>query len=347
LLLDEGAIKHMHLRSNGRRRQRFSEIATFCIALLIATTAQADVKASARIFEDAKAAYDRGDYAAALKLFRPLAEQGFSPAQAILGMMYEQGQGAPPNYVEAIRWFRLAADQHNPVAQLGLGAMYSRGEGVPQDDAEAAKWYRPAADQGVAMAQYNLGVRYYEGRGVQHDYVLAHLWFNLAAAQHYRDAAKNRDLAEQQMTPAQIDKARKLAREWKPTANRFEQFNPEPGQPLAIIGFTGMETNAASAEQPTSPPLPAAGGNAHEPTNDCVLAAFTQYNKANVALLLNSDPVMSVEAAVAQRRLMEGYCARFARCTVGDPTITRSLEIPFRVAFTSCLRDEQREKDQD
>jgi TPR repeat protein len=166
-------------------------------------------------FEDAAAAYDKGDYATALQLFQPLADEGFSPAQFIIGLMYEQGQGVTKNYSEAMRWFRKAADQGNSGAQLGLGAMFSKGEGVPKDNAEAAKWYRLAADQGVAMAQYNLAVRYYEGRGVPQDYVSAHMWFNLAAAQDFKDATKNRDLAAQHMTPAQIAEAQKLAGEWK------------------------------------------------------------------------------------------------------------------------------------
>ena len=42
-------------------------------------------------FDEGRAAYERGDYATALKEFRPLAEQGLAKAQAILGFMYDQG----------------------------------------------------------------------------------------------------------------------------------------------------------------------------------------------------------------------------------------------------------------
>jgi uncharacterized protein len=41
--------------------------------------------------EDGQAAYNRGDYATALKLFRPLAEQGNADAQNNLGWLYERG----------------------------------------------------------------------------------------------------------------------------------------------------------------------------------------------------------------------------------------------------------------
>ena len=98
--------------------------------------------------EDATAAYQRGDYATALQIWRPLAEQGNADAQADLGWMYAQGQGAPQDYAQAVVWLRKAADQGNSFAQNNLGVMYELGQGVPQDYAQAVAWYRKAADQG-------------------------------------------------------------------------------------------------------------------------------------------------------------------------------------------------------
>ncbi len=51
-----------------------------------------------------KEAYNRGDYATALKEWRPLAEQGKADAQLGLGAMYALGQGVPQDYAEAIKW---------------------------------------------------------------------------------------------------------------------------------------------------------------------------------------------------------------------------------------------------
>ena len=45
------------------------------------------------MFEDGVAAYQRGEYAAALNLLRPLAEQGDPGAQFKLGVMYRNGEG--------------------------------------------------------------------------------------------------------------------------------------------------------------------------------------------------------------------------------------------------------------
>jgi TPR repeat protein len=61
-------------------------------------------------YEQADAAYKKGDYATAMKLWRPLADKGDNMAQWHLGVIYEQGLGVPQNYVEAVKWFRLAGE---------------------------------------------------------------------------------------------------------------------------------------------------------------------------------------------------------------------------------------------
>jgi uncharacterized protein len=141
--------------------------------------------AAAGPLEDGRAAYLRPDYASAMRLLRPLAEQGNAVAQLTLGQMYDFGEGVPQDYEQAVAWYRKAADQGNGGAQLLLGQMYESGEGVAQD------------------------------------FVRAHMWFNLAAsgssdspAQH-RSAVEDRFRVEARMTPAQIAEAQRLAREWK------------------------------------------------------------------------------------------------------------------------------------
>ena len=57
---------------------------------------------------------------------------------------------------------------------------------------------------------------YSSGRGVPQDYVAAYMWLSLAAAQNDRAAALRRDRIAKLMTPAQIEQAQKLVRDWKP-----------------------------------------------------------------------------------------------------------------------------------
>jgi hypothetical protein len=165
--------------------------------------------------EDGITAYLHGDYAAALRLFQPLAEHGDASAQSNLGVMYEQGRGVAQNYREAMRWFRLAAIQGSASAQSNLGVMYYKGQGIAQDYGEAMKWYRMAAEQRNLEAQFNLGVMYEEGRGVAQNRVRAHMWFNLAAAEssdgNAKLAAKNRDLMTKSLTREQLFRAQEMA----------------------------------------------------------------------------------------------------------------------------------------
>jgi S1-C subfamily serine protease len=59
-------------------------------------------------------AYKRGDHAAALREFWPLAERGHVDAQYYLGLMYAKGQGVALDYTQAFMWFDLTADMLSP-----------------------------------------------------------------------------------------------------------------------------------------------------------------------------------------------------------------------------------------
>ena len=127
-----------------------------------------------------------------------------------------QGQTPSSEKKFSIAEMRKQAEGGNAAAQSNLGWMYDKGEGVPKDAVQAVAWYRKAAEQGLAFAQSNLGWMYDTGEGVPKDAVQAYMWWNLAASRGDEDAKKNRDIVEATMTPAQIDEAQKLSREWKP-----------------------------------------------------------------------------------------------------------------------------------
>ncbi len=137
------------------------------IALALLGTLPGAPVAAGQTFDEAVAAYDRGDYATAVRGFLVHAEQGDATAQYKLGVMYYYGTGVPTDEAEAVRWYRLAAEQGHASAQFNLGAMYAIGEGVLKNEADAVRWYRLAAEQGHASAQFNLGLMYDEGEGVK------------------------------------------------------------------------------------------------------------------------------------------------------------------------------------
>ena len=67
--------------------------------------------------EDSYTAYTRGDFATAIQLMRPLADQGHVTAQTVVGLTYYFNYG---DYVSAYMWFRLAAAQGNALAEMFL-----------------------------------------------------------------------------------------------------------------------------------------------------------------------------------------------------------------------------------
>ena len=153
-----------------------------------------------------------GDYATALKEWRPIAEQGNAKVQYKLGWMYLLGDGVTSDAAEAGKWFRKAAEQGHQMAQFNLALVYYHGKDVTQDYAEAAKWFQKAAEQGSAASQRFLGAMYDEGQGVLQDTIVAHMWLNIAAANGDPDAAKARDIAAGKLSSSDIVKAQQKAK---------------------------------------------------------------------------------------------------------------------------------------
>ena len=102
--------------------RRHSVVTILIISLLI--TGQA----IAGTYEDALEEYGRGEYKAAYQLLKPLAEEGNSNAQMMLGFMYDQGRSVPKDSAEAVKWLRKSAKQGNIGAQTTLNHMKERAE---------------------------------------------------------------------------------------------------------------------------------------------------------------------------------------------------------------------------
>ena len=86
------------------------------------------------------AAMARQDYAAAVAILSPLAQNGDPAAQAYLGYLYAIGRGVPQNYTQAAIWYRRGAEQGHSGAQYELGLLYDKGHGVPVNVIQAEKW---------------------------------------------------------------------------------------------------------------------------------------------------------------------------------------------------------------
>jgi TPR repeat protein len=113
-----------------------------CILLIgLGTPAWAD-------FQAGRDAYERGEFAAALGIWRPLAKDGDARAQHWLGFAYAKGRGVAKDYARAATWFAKAAKHGHAQSQKFLGDLFRRGRGVTKNLSAARKWYQVAADQG-------------------------------------------------------------------------------------------------------------------------------------------------------------------------------------------------------
>ncbi len=111
-------------------------------------TARRAIKTSARDCEirgGEYVAFDRADYATALKVWLPLAKEGDASAQTYVGEIFEKGLGVLADHAAAAEWYRRAADTGYSRAAINLGHLYERGLGVPRDPTQALTWYRRAA----------------------------------------------------------------------------------------------------------------------------------------------------------------------------------------------------------
>ena len=121
---------------------------------------------------------------------------------------------------------RAAAETGDANSQFNLGVVYDNllddtgGYDTKGNRAEAVKWLLQAAQQGLPRAQIRLAEIYADGPDQSGAHVRAGTWFLVAATglsgAHRQRAQSGYDRIARLMAPAQIAKAKRLARMWKP-----------------------------------------------------------------------------------------------------------------------------------
>ena len=91
-------------------------------------------------FNDGWNAYSSGNFKAAAKQWRPLAEKGHAKSQTNLGILYFNGKGVLKDFKEAVRLLKMAANQGEAEAQFILGKIYIDGDGVVKSFKNAKYW---------------------------------------------------------------------------------------------------------------------------------------------------------------------------------------------------------------
>ena len=124
------------------------------------------------------AAWEQGDYAAAVAQWREPAAQGDADAQFNMGQAYRLGRGVEQNTRQAEVYYAKAAAQGHLKAADNLGLLLFQG-GRQQ---EAMPYVLDAASRGDPRAQYLLGIAHFNGDLVARDWVRAYALITLANA---------------------------------------------------------------------------------------------------------------------------------------------------------------------
>ncbi len=194
---------------------------TVAIGALLLTSA-----ASAQSVRSGIEAWGRGDYAAALGQWRPLAARGNADAMFNIGQAYRLGRGMPIDLGQAEDWYTRAAQLGHVDAQTQLGMMLFQ-NGYPR---AAVSWLKRAADKGDARAQLLYGTALYNGDGVaKRDVLLAYSYVAKAAAQ---------GLGPARSTMADMDRE-----------------IPEHLRKLALAGATSQSAPVAASRPAPPPPV--------------------------------------------------------------------------------------------
>ena len=124
-------------------------------------------------------AWQRGDDAAAVAIWRPLADKGDADAAFNLGQAYRLGRGVKLDLATAQGLFERAARLGHLDAQTSLGLMlFQNGNRIA-----AMRWLKGAAERGEPRALLIYGTALFNGDGVTRDPVKAYAYVSRSAAQ--------------------------------------------------------------------------------------------------------------------------------------------------------------------
>jgi hypothetical protein len=129
-------------------------------------------------------AWQQGDYASAIAIWRPLAQKGDADAEFDLGQAYRLGRGVPVDLAQAQLWLEKAADAGHLDAQTTLGLLlFDSG-----NRSGAMRWLKKAAERGEPRAMLVYGTALFNGDGVPKDPMAAYAYVSRAAAQGLQPA---------------------------------------------------------------------------------------------------------------------------------------------------------------
>ncbi len=252
-------------------------------------------------YEEGKQAYLDKNYARALEILKPLAENGDSQAQVTLGIMYDFGHGVAKDPAKAIEWYIKAAEQGIPVVQHDVGVKYFQGQGVEQDYLKAAYWWEQSANAGLADSQFNLGLLYYRGIGLKVDYQKASSLFTSAAEQDHPHAQYS--LAVMYAFGQYLDKNYEHALKWFSKSAAHDVAQAQFNLGVFYENGYGLDVNIATAKKWYA--LAANGGLAEAKSKLVELEQtdIKTIQHPDVSKLVSSQPVQATTKALSDNNI--------------------------------------------
>ena len=216
------------------------------LALMFAAAAMPAAAQSVRAGIDA---WQKGDTAGAVAIWRPLADKGDADAAFNLGQAYRLGKGVPLDLAQAQGWLERAARKGHVDAQATLGLLlFQNGNRVT-----AMRWLKAAAEAGEPRALLMVGTALYNGDGVPADPVTAYAYVSRAAAQGLAPAQATLADMDEVMPLEQRQKGVELA---KKMANAKKTPAPAPAttKPPTAKSVPAAPKAAAPKPEPFSAP---------------------------------------------------------------------------------------------
>lgn len=188
-------------------------------------------------------AWQHGDYAAAVSIWRPLAQKGDPDAEFDVGQAYRLGRGVPVDLAQAQIWLEKAATAGHLDAETTLGLLlFDSGNRTG-----AMRWLKKAAERGEPRAMLVYGTALFNGDGVPKDPVLAYAYVSRAAAQGLEPANR---------TVADMDQTLPLDVRHKALALAMNQAKAVPAPSSAPAAKPALAKGRAKAQKPISKPAP-------------------------------------------------------------------------------------------
>jgi uncharacterized protein len=171
-------------------------------------------------------AWSRGDYAAAVKLWRDPAVKGDADAQYNMAQAYKLGRGVKADLNIAADWYRQAASRGHFQAADSYGHLLHYQGKV----AESLPYLQQSADRGEARSQYLLATELFNGNNTSKDWVRAYALMTRASSSGLAPASRSLAQMDQYIPIEQRQQGTNMAAqlEKRALAARSEQVSGFP-----------------------------------------------------------------------------------------------------------------------